>query len=142
MRPSLLKAQPSFWNILPCFWKTQLSLWEFKRKLKAHLRVWKARPSVWKAQSRVYVITRPILSQSASVGFSHYDWLNSNTRCISQVKLQILIMTHILFYLQQFFFNITVRNIIKMSNLSLITTQHLFFYFYFFWSLTKKSSSD
>ena len=46
MRPSLWNAQPSFWG--------------FKRKLKA-------RPSVWKTRSRVCIMTRPMLSQSATV---------------------------------------------------------------------------
>ena len=53
MRPSLWNAQPSFWNTRPSFWG-------FKRKLKA-------RPSVWKTRSRVCIMTRPMLSQSATV---------------------------------------------------------------------------
>ena len=42
------------------------NIWGFKRKLKA----W---PSVWKARPRVCVITRPILSQSATISMGLWD---------------------------------------------------------------------
>ena len=46
---------------------TRPSFWEFKRKVKARPRVWNARSSVWKARPHAFVITRPMLSQSATV---------------------------------------------------------------------------
>ena len=66
MRPSLWKAQLSFWNIWPRFWG-------FKRKPKARMRVWKARP-------RICVITRSMLSQSTN-GSSE-----CHSRCFCQVR--------------------------------------------------------
>ena len=66
MQLSLWKAQPSFWN-------TPSSLRGVQRKLNARLRVWKARPSTWKTRSRVCVITRPMLSQPATVNTSQRE---------------------------------------------------------------------
>ena len=60
MWPNLWNAYPIFWNTWPSFWNTLPSFWGFERKLKAQPRVWKAWP-------RVCVITRPMLSQSATV---------------------------------------------------------------------------
>ena len=61
------KMRPSPWNTQPSFWNTRPSFSGFKRKLKTRPRVWKPRPSVWKARPRFCVITRSILSQSATV---------------------------------------------------------------------------
>ena len=61
------KIRPSLWNSRPSFWNTRPSFWGFKRKVNAPPRVWNARSSVWKARPRVCVVTRPMMSQSATV---------------------------------------------------------------------------
>ena len=59
-RLCLWNTHPSFCNTWSNFWKTRPNFWKFERKLKAWSRV-------WKALTRVCVITRPTLSQSATV---------------------------------------------------------------------------
>ena len=90
MGPSLWNSQLSFWNTHPSFWNTRPSFWGFKRKLKARPRVWKAQPHVWKVRLCLCVLTRPMLSQSATV----HLWLQNDTRQICSIFLWINIETY------------------------------------------------
>ena len=64
-------TRPSFWNTRPSFSNSRPSFWGFQGKLKARL-------SVWKARSRFCLITRPMLSQSATV---RIRLLNRHSTC-------------------------------------------------------------
>ena len=55
-------TEDSFWKMRWSLWNTQPSFWRFKRKLKARLRI-------WSTGSRVSVVTRAMLSHSATVNF-------------------------------------------------------------------------
>ena len=86
----LQKMGPSLWNSQLSFWNTHPSFWGFKKKLKARPRVWEARPCVWKVRLRVCVLTKPMLSQSATV----HLWLQNDTRQVCSIFLWMNIETY------------------------------------------------
>ena len=79
--------RPSHWNAQPSFWNTRPSFWGFNKKLKVQPKLWKARPSVC-------VITRSMLSQSATGKYFKNTWGQIdqylNEWCIFNVKRNMI----------------------------------------------------